>query len=114
MTGQAPEANDPDIARYSSEAHSKEKRQNNAGRWMNPEYGYAKTNPNGKSLTTASFVAITITMALAFWFPFTPGRGIGSSRLSNYSCSAHWNLTVGGAILVYSVIIRILAIIWSC
>jgi len=82
---------------------------------MNPECGYAKTNPNGKSLTTASFVAITITitMALAFWFPFTPGRGIGSSRLSNYGCSAHWNLTVGGAILVYSVIIRILAII-SC
>jgi hypothetical protein len=117
MTGHAPEANDPDIARYSSEAHSKEKRQNNAGRWMNPECGYAKTNPNGKSLTTASFVAITITITMTlagFWFPFTPGRGIGSSRLSNYSWSAHWNLTVGRAILVYSAIIRILAIICSC
>jgi hypothetical protein len=50
--------------------HSKEKRHSNAGRWMNPEYGYAKTNPNGKSLT-ASPVAMTV--ALAVWFPFTPG-----------------------------------------
>jgi hypothetical protein len=46
MTRHVPEANDPDIA-VILERSENEKRQNNAGRWINPEYGYAKTNPNG-------------------------------------------------------------------
>ena len=77
---------------------------------MNPDYGYAKKNPNGKSLTTA--VAMPFA-ALALWFPFTPGGGIGSSR-GNWRSSGRWNLTVGRTILVCSAIIRILAVIWSC
>jgi hypothetical protein len=56
------EEDDPDIAVNSSEDQSKEKRQNNAGRWMNPASGYDKTNPNGKSLmaTIAPAVAVTV------------------------------------------------------
>jgi hypothetical protein len=34
----------------SLEDHSERKRHKNAGRWMNPEHGYAKTNPKRKLL----------------------------------------------------------------
>jgi len=64
------------ISQYSWEDQRKEKRQNNAGRWINPECGYAKTNPNGKSLTAA----MPIAAVAMIWFSFTPGGRIGSSR----------------------------------
>ncbi len=101
-------------SQYSQEDHRKSKRQNNAGHWINPEYGYAKTNPKGKSLTAAFVAMAPIALALAIWFPFTPGGGIGSSW-GNSGGSGHWDLaTIGRAVLVCSAVISILAIILSC
>jgi hypothetical protein len=74
------------ISQYSSEDQRKEKRRNNAGSWTNPEYWYAKTNPNGISLTAA----MPIAPVAVLWFPFTPGGRIGSSR-SGRSSSGHWD-----------------------
>lgn len=54
-----------------------------------------------------------MTVTLAVWIPFTPRRGIGSGR-GNCRCSGYWNLTIGRAVLVYSVTIWILTVVGAC
>jgi len=73
MTGHAAEANDPDVESTPRKIIKKKKRQSNADRWMDPECGYAKMDPNGIYSMAASFAAITIAMALALWLSLTPG-----------------------------------------